>query len=634
MIVIATIIHTHAVRVDTNVAAPTKASESSDNPKAEALTLVIHDFPQSKLRPIRVIERSDDVVHVVHSNRPKRKPQAPRKRRPSTNQYRSKIKHNSSPGISSSYAGFRDFTSNDYRSSEFRFPPFPTKNYGEPPRISNKYKYGKKPPSSLDYYGYNAQPSRQVNKKAKKPPQFYGPPPTVSNNQYQEPITVEQDLRPFNHKPLQTLQQQQQNFPSFSIDTVEPVNSNFFNSQNEKFPQPISNFPLESGSNFNTPQKTSYGEPIKGQSKNPNNFNFNPNIVTTNLNQNQNQNQNYNQNQNQNQNFNKNHNIDFDDNSHANSNTNLGIDQTRYLNQLNQNINKKVNSRPVKTKQNVNNFNPNPTSNSETFPKLPSRYEPEDFSTPHRSNPLQNSGNQFLNEYSNFNEVNSPSETSSFTPGLTKNRNRFNNFNKFSNFDYDFGKYKNTPVPDPEADDEDDEEIGLEFLYTTRRTTTTTTPAPTTTTTKRPKKNGFGVKRKRPGKISPNHNLDADDLRDAFTESTDFHEVALSSDDFVDHFDSQRQNKRHSNQYLHEIHSTLKTARNQNHAFRSALGDGFEIVSVQKSVEKDPSEEDPFGFQRKSDNFVVGSDIQFGVHPAPVVWSGDFNNYPKNHRYP
>lgn len=610
MIVIATILHTSAVRVETKIDSTTKTSESVGDPKAEALTLVIHRYPpSSKLRPVKVIDRNDDVV-VIHSSRPKRKPSS-RKRRPSSNQYRSKLKP-SSPG-SSPVAGFKDFTSSDYR-----FPPFPTKTFGEPPRASNKYKRGPKP---FESYGHHSP----INKKSRKPPTFYGPPPTF--NRFESTFNQENEQSsPYDAgkqrlQTLQSLQQQQSNFPSYSIDTVEPSSSNNYrsNSASEKFPQPISNFPLEAGSSFNS-KKNSYGSPVRGQgSISSSNFNSNPTILSTNLNSdpalanhNFNPNQNFNANQNFNSNFNSNSNQNFND-DHQNLKPNPNVN-----NYQNFNLNSNANS----------------NSNSD-FPRLPSRYETKDFSTPTKSNPL---GNQFLNnDYSsNYNDV---SETQNVQTSLNQQQQNRNRFNKFNNYDYDFGKNKKNPPPIEDDDDEDDDYGGnVDYLYTSRRpytfttTTTTTTAPPPPPATKRPRKNGYG-KRKRPAKIAPAHNLDTDDLRDAFTESSDIHEVASSSDDFSN-FDSQRHRKRNQNpEFLHEIHSTLKTARDQNSALRTALGDDYQILSVEKSQEKDPNDFD-FRFQRKSDNFVVGSDLRFGTEKASsVVWNGDFKNFPRNHRF-
>lgn len=581
MLVIVSIIRTNAIRVDTKIDTAMKTSESSDDPKAEALTLIIHKYPpSSKLRPVKAIARNDDVV-VIHSNRPKRKPNS-RKRRPSSSQYRSKIKHSS--GSSSNFGGFKDFGSNDYRSSDLRFPPFPTKNFGEPPRASNKYKHGSKPQKPFESFSY----SSPTSKKSRRPSTNYGPPPNFNKYEptYNQEIE-EVDPPSFDRRPLQTLQQQQSAFPSYSIDTVEPSSSNYYGANEDKYPQPISNFPLESGSTFKS-HKTSYGSPVRSKgTSSSSNVNFNSNLG-----------------------------------SKANSN--------------------------VIANQNANY---NLISN---LPKLPSRYEPNEFSTPTRSNPLAGSaGNPFLNpEYTNYNDVSETQNVQNFQPATNtnyqqdevynhnhnhnpnrnknQNQNRFKNFNKFNNFDYDFKGQKNSS-PD---EDDDDDSINLDYLFSTRRTTTTTTTTAAPLTTNRPRKNSFG-KRKRPGKISQAHKLDTDDLRNAFTESSDFHEVALGSDDFIN-FDSQRHNKRNqSPQYLHEIHSTLKTARNQNSALRSALGDDFQIVSVEKSLEKDPSQMN-FGFQRKSDNggFVVGGDLRFGSpSAAPIMWNGDFKNFPRNHRF-
>lgn len=554
VMVVIFIVHSSAIRVETKNDAV--VSGNGDDPKAEALTLVVHRFPpSSKLRPIKIIDDRNDEVVVIHNNRPKRKPNS-RKRRPSSSQYRSKIKY--STGGSSNFGGFKDFTSNDYRqgspsdyrqSSSSRFPPFPSKNFGEPIRTSNKYKFG---PTAFEGYAYNSPPSKKSKRPSSRPTKVYGPPP--SYNQYNQ-----DNSSPFDGQTLQTLQQHHSGFPSYSVDTVEPSSSNYFGTNSER--QPISNFPLEAGSSFNYP-KTSYGNPVRAQTSSYSNFSYNPSLLATNLSSNQNSNSN--------------------------------------------------------------------------FPKLPSRYEPKDFSTPTRTNPL--GGSPFLTpDYNSFNDV---SESQNLQTALNQNqsRNRFKNFNKFNNFDYDFkGQTSGQKNSSPSEEGYDDESDNLESVYSTRRplfastTTTTSTEAPPVT--KRPKKNVFG-KRKRPVKVSQTHILDTDDLREAFTESTDFHEVALSSDDFIN-FDSQRHNKRAQNsQFPHEIHSTLKTARKQSSALRSALGDDYQIVSIEKSLEKNPSEVG-LGFQRKSDDHVsVGSDLSFGpTAEASSVWQGDFENFPRNHRF-
>lgn len=578
LITIATISQTNAIRVDTsNDPKTTKVSESVD-PKAEALTLVIHNFPMPKLRKVKVIDRNDDDLVVIHSSRPKRKPTT-RNRRPSS-QFRSKIKH---PGSSSNFGGFKD-----YSSSELRFPPFPTKNFGEPQRASNKFKKGPKP-----YDGYSYSPPAKKRSR-KKPSTVYGPPPTF--NQFESAFDSGPSS-PHNGQRLQTLQsiqQQQTHFPSFSIDAADPPSSisNFYTASNDQFPQPINNFPLEPAPTFNS-QKTSYGSPIQGP-PNPSNYNFNPNIVGTSLN--------------------------------SNLNANLGSQSSSYSN-FNQSI------QPQKKNKNQNqNLNPN-------FPKLPSRYEPKDFSTPTRPSPLGGGSNHFLNDYTGFNDgsetqnVQSTANHNINADNRIRNSNKVSTFNKFNNFDYDFKGQKNSA---PEEEEEDDG--NYDYVFTTRRprTTTTTTTEEPEPSTKRPKKTLFG-KRKRPAKIPHSHILDTDDLRDAFTESSDFHEIGLNSEDFIN-FDSQRNNKRNNQQpNLHEIHSTLKTARKQSNALRTALGDDFEIVSVHKSLEKDPNESDPFEFQRKHDqDFVVDSDVSFAplaASSSSVMWNGDVKNFPRNHRF-
>ena len=647
MIGIASIIHASAIRVDMTENS-TSFSESTNNskPKAEALTLVIHKFPP-KLRPRVIAPRNDDVVHVYHTSRPKRKPSS-RQRRPSS-QYRSKIKTKGP----ASFGGFKDF------------PPFPTKSsYGEPPRSPNKYKFGPPTSSSFDSYGFNAQPTNKRSKK--QPAQNYGPPPNFNKDfdaNYNH-LTINPST-PFDTKTLQTLQQQQANFPSFSTDTVEPTN-NFYASNDF----PMNNFPLETGPHFNS-QKTSYGNPVRVNTKNfaepTGNYNYNSgnsnfdsgssnynngnpklNPGSSNFNSGITNFQSSSNFQSKPSNFEKN----FGEPS-GNYQSNSG---NFHLNSGNfQSNSGKFSLNPGKLPSNSGNFQSNPSSSftsnpgnfqfnpsllganqNSNFPKLPTKYETKDFSTPTRSNPL--SANQFLNEFTSFNEV---AETHS-VPG--KNRNRLNNFNKFNNFDYDFKGQHNSQT----FNEEDEEEENVDYLFTSTTTTrrprtrqTTTTEQPILTT-KRHKKNAFG-RRKRPGKISNNHNLDSDDLRDAYSEPTDFHEIALASDDFINQFDSQRQQIREKGSpYLHEIHSTLKTSRTQNAALKNALGEDFvnsQILSIHKSIEKDPNDVDfetEFGIQRKSDDFgsafSVGSEIKFGS-VEPIKASTDFKIFPTNHRF-
>lgn len=610
----------YSIRVDTSIGASEKSESTGvadQQPKAEALTLLIQK--RVPLRPIKVIERSDDVVVIHTKNRAKRKQNSRGRRRPS-NQFRSKIRPSGSsrPSSSSSnFGGFKDFSSND-----LRFPPFPTK----PPRASNKLKFGssKQRPS----YDYNAQPARRPRPQqvVQTISTVYGPPATSFNQidtQYGAPLT---------------LQQAQNNAPSFSVHTIEPIQTNFFGpsgqggggggninnnnnnnnynsqsynnnnfggnsnsnsggnsynnfaAQNEvtRYPtaQSISNFPLGDGSSFNVP-KTSYGEPVRSASS-PSTSSYQFNSIIGN----------------QQPSNNRNHN----NNPNNNNNNNIIA------------------------------------SSANNFPKLPNRYDTSEFSTPTRPNPL-NSNNY---DFGNLDAISESKNVFSSVPsgggqGVGSNQFQKNRFNKFNNFDYGFGKNYN----DEEDDDDDDEEENFDFIYTTKRprfsitTTSTTTPIPTTT--KRMRKGVFG-KRKRPTKVAQNHNLDTDDLRDAFSESSnnDFHEVALNSEDFLS-FDSQRNVKKAlGNNPIHEIHSTLKHAR-KNPALREALGEDFQIISVEKSLEQNPNNN--FGginFQRRGDEerinneyreFSVGGGINFSGPQDKNMWNGDMNSFPRNHRF-
>lgn len=541
------------------------SSESAvDNPKAEALTLVIHDLPTSprlaNIPPqVKLIkERSDDVVHVFHT-RPKRQRQSSRKRRPSSSSnFRSRIK--SPPSYqSSNFGGFKDFTSSDFRN--------PPRGFAEPPRAKNKYKFG--PPNSE---GYSYSPSQKPAKKSQKrerpaggPSKNFGPPPSQNQVDTQfaaAPSSASQNFF-VDHGSIQTLQQHAGNFGNFDAPQSN-FNAGFDN--NEQFVKPLNNFPLEKGPSYNFP-KTSYGYPVRS------------------------------------------------------INTPQGITKTNQFSVLGTNLDGSVNP---------------------TFPKFPNRYEQTDFSTPQRSNPTQiqnhffNSGITNNNNGGNFED---PSEQQNFP--TQSNRVNFKQFNKFKNFDYDFNK-RYPGLVDDDEDDEADE--STDYVFKARRpvptttTTTTTTPFPFTPKSRPNKKKNFGGGRKnRPGKVPQTHNLDTDDLRDAYGEATDIMEYSSSAEDyknFQPDFDSQRNTRRnHNPTNLHELSSTLKSAKIQNHALRTALGDDFQLVSIHKSLEKNPRDVD-FGFLKKNDyfnrEFNVGGEINFGGQQQQQhSWP---ENFPKNHR--
>jgi hypothetical protein len=557
-----------------NTGSSFKASESNvDKPKAEALTLVIHDLPtspqQMNIPPqVKVIkERSDDVVHVFHT-RPKRQRQSSRKRRPSSNSnFRSRIK--SPPSLqSSSFGGFKDFTSSDFRNP----PSSPLRGFAEPPRAKNKYKFG---PTTTQVEGYNYSPSSQKSKKSQKRERPAGGIqqnknfgfPSPSQNQIDTqfaaaPSSASQNFF-VDHPSIQTLQQHNNGFGNFPALNDAPHQS--FNND-DSFVKPLNNFPLEKGPSYNFP-KTSYGYPVRS------------------------------------------------------INTPQGITKTNQFSVLGTNLDGSLNP---------------------TFPKLPNRYEQNEFSTPTRSNPSQNS-NPFFNNNNNNNDEPQP------TFPAQSNRVNFKQFNKFKNFDYDF-KNRYPGVVEDDDDDEDDEaDDSRDYVFRARRplnptttTTTTTTPSPFTPKQRPKKKNAFGKFKNRPQqqRVPQTHNLDTDDLRDAYGEASDvINEYSSSAEDYKNFnpdFDSQRNTRRNHNPInLHELSSTLKSAKHQSPALRTALGDDFQIVSVHKSLEKDPRDVD-FGFLKKHDyfnrEFNVGSEINFGGvnhHQQPAVWP---ENFPKNHR--
>ena len=264
------------------------------------------------------------------------------------------------------------------------------------------------------------------------------------------------------------------------------------------------------------------------------------------------------------------------------------------------------------------------------IPSLPNRYEQSEFSNPSKVNPLADQFPSSFGQY--FNEASESQKVHTTVNKIPK-------FNKFNNFDYDFGLGKNgggsAGIDDYSGENDN-------FDYSFHRTTTTTT----STTTQRPR-TSKRPRRRRPENVQVTHNLDTDDLRDAFVESSDFHEVALGENDFIN-FDSQRQNnnqrqKQRNHQSTRnspfsapdEIQSTLKQSRNKNPHLKSILGDDFQIVSIEKSIEKDANQN--FGFQRKSDvhkplqTFKVNSQMSFGGL-SPVLWNGDFAHLPRNHK--
>lgn len=428
-------------------------------------------------------------------------------------------------------------------------------------KTSNRGKEG--PPSkNRPSYNFPQKPKRtQRPQKTKVEQSFSQSYGPPTNQQSYGPPAVSHIDTSHYVQPI-TLQQQQSSFPSFSINALEPASSNtFFNSNDGN------KFSNQIGSfplgggSSFNVPKTSYGEPVRSASTDINSYQHNSNVASL-------------------------------------------------LNQAN--------------KSNNNNNNNNRGSNN-GFPKLPSKYEDSDFSTPNRHNPLKS--NSFTSDYTNI-DLDEEKEVS-FNNNRDRQKNRFN---KFNNYDYDFRNHKN-PLIGLDDDNVDDEYDNLEYLFSsTRKPKSTTTTE--ISTTKRYRKGAFG-KRNKP-KLSQDHNLDTDDLRDAFTESTnnDFHEVALNSEDFLN-FDSQRNHRKSSSpSQLHEIHLTLKAAR-KNPALRQAIGDDFQIVSIQKSLEKDPSMVDLF--ERRHDaqrfrEFKVGSEINFS-QAAPVMWNGEINSFPKNHKF-
>nr|XP_029730068.1 extensin-like [Aedes albopictus] len=142
----------------------------------------------------------------------------------------------------------------------------------------------------------------------------------------------------------------------------------------------------------------------------------------------------------------------------------------------------------------------------EYYPSLPNRYEQDQFHTPSKPNPNKPLGStvQTINDNDPF------STLSSFYDGVSESQ-------KVS------VKTKNKHIEPTE------DSFSLEDLY-----------SPTPSSIKRNKHR----RKKKPNPISAptTHNLDTDDLRDAYGSSSDFHQVAIDADEFLE-FEPQKQMK-------------------------------------------------------------------------------------------
>lgn len=286
-----------------------------------------------------------------------------------------------------------------------------------------------------------------------------------------------------------------------------------------------------------------------------------------------------------------------------------------------------------------------------TVPKLPNYYDQNEFKTPTRtSNGLQASSANIYDPEDYTAYLNDVSESKKIH---VKAKQKYKNSppTKFEELEKEL---KSIRIPSEESRDD------IKYAFTSR-----TSPI-TTTTTKKPR-----YRRKKKPKVPSNqHNLDTDDLRDAFGDNTDFHEVSLTPDELLD-FEPQRKVK-HSrpvgvtnpNNYVllssqnhnHEesseedngvteptrtkIHSTLTRSRIKNankpnysslypsKSKKSKNSDGVHIVSIEKSKSHSfyggavPESEfmKNYGLSRRNDDrqqeineFSVGTGISFGV---------------------
>jgi hypothetical protein len=331
---------------------------------------------------------------------------------------------------------------------------------------------------------------------------------------------------------------------------------------------------------------------------------------------------------------------------------------------------------PAYNKENFENYPPvfgaKTTSNTNSNPPpLPNHYEQQDFKTPTRtSNGLQTGSNSFYNPQDYTTYLNDVSESKK-VPVKTKQKSKYPKVS-FEDLEQ---QLKSITLP-PSFHDPDDD---LKYAFSQKTTTTTT---------KRPK-----YRRRKKPKEQPNypHTLDADDLKDAYGDNTDFHEVSLTPDELLE-FEPQRkvvnarptaithpkQFNRYKNSDKHldqsdsyseevtepprsKIHSTLTRSRirngnRQNNPMSYPLkspnqhnDEKVEIMSIEKSKSHSfyggavPENEflNSFGLARRSDDlineFSVGTGISFGgsnqKDTITGVWNADYDPLPKNHKY-
>jgi hypothetical protein len=162
------------------------------------------------------------------------------------------------------------------------------------------------------------------------------------------------------------------------------------------------------------------------------------------------------------------------------------------------------------------------SSNTQYFPpQLPAQYDQSQFSTPLKSKPSSSKKPSFDDDYTSLaNFYNDVQETKKVNVKAKANKGS----SAFTTLTFGRNRKKPRATPPPESAENSSEEDDYFF------------PTPTTTTTKRPSR-----KKKRPQLTSTTpHILDADELRDAFGQSSNYQEVSATPEDGV--FESKRKN--------------------------------------------------------------------------------------------
>lgn len=284
------------------------------------------------------------------------------------------------------------------------------------------------------------------------------------------------------------------------------------------------------------------------------------------------------------------------------------------------------------------------STNSAKVPNLPNYYDQNEFKTPTRtSNGLQTSASNIYDPEDYTAYINDVSESKKVHV-KAKQKTKSPPPIKFEDLEKELKSIK-IPLSDESRDD-------IKYAFTSRTTTTTTTKKPRYRRKKKPKIT-----------TSDQHNLDTDDLRDAFGDNTHYHEVSLTPDELLE-FEPQRkvvhsrpvgvsssknyvllssQNKGAKSSEEEEdepprtkIHSTLTRTRYKNankpnypssfpmKSAQTKKNEGVQIVSIEKSKSHSfyggavPENDflNSYGLSRRNDGTVneysVGTGISFG----------------------